>query len=379
MIDEIIKRTGTPIYIYEEDKIIKNYEQLKEAIHYKNKEIHYALMCNNNPEILKIMKKLGLGVQINSLHELGIVKKTGFEKSKISFTSSGLSKETVQILGDENVMTNLDSVEEVKKYSKTNQGNEFGIRLRMPMQIDLPEKHTNSPKESYIGIEEKGFKVIKKIARTNNCTITGIHGYLASNLLDTRPFLEASEYIAECAKQFSDLKYINFGSGFGLPEFNENKELDITLIGKHYSKLTERLSRYFNRSIQLKIEPGRYLVGNAGTLYAKVTNIKKLDRKKQISVDVGFGGFARPKLYGAEHEIIVVSKSNPEELYDIRANTTLQDDFLAKDRYLPKTQEGDIIAIKNTGAYGMSMASGFPGKQLPKEAIVLTNDHMKIV
>ena len=197
----------------------------------------------------------------------------------------------------------------------------------MKEDIKLPEAHTNSPKDSDIGIAQEDFDKIKEIAEQNNCRINGIHGYLASNILDSEPFLQSSEYLVECAKQFPDLEYVNFGSGFGVPSKPEEQRFDFKRIGQHYSRLTKKLSEYLGRNIQLKIEPGRSIMATAGTLYAKVTNVKQLKGKKQIAINAGFGEFARPRIYDAYHEIEVVGKTGETETYDIRGNTVLQSDF----------------------------------------------------
>ena len=369
-LQDLIKNFGTPLYVYEEDKIRENYELIESSIPYSNKQIHYAVMCNNNKEILGIIKRMGASVQINSLHELDLVEEAGFESKQISFTSTGLDTESLERLIQEGVQVNLDSVEEVEKYCGLNPKGNFGIRVKMREDIKLPDGHTNSPKDSDIGICAEDFDMVKTIAQQHECRINGIHGYLASNILDSEPFIQSSNYLVECARQFPDLEYINFGSGFGVPNKPEEQRFDFERVGRHYSKLTQELSDYFGRSIQLKVEPGRSLIATAGTLYAKVTNIKRLKGKKQIAINAGFGEFARPRIYGAYHDIEVIGKKGETELYDIRGNTVLQSDFLGRNRQLPKVEEGDILAIKNTGAYGIVMASGFPGKELPKEVLV---------
>ena len=205
------------------------------------------------------------------------------------------------------------------------------------------------------------------MATKNCCKIIGIHGYLASNIMDEKPFFRAASYLKRCAKEFPDLEYLNFGSGYGVAN---DKKFKFNVIGNYYSKIMEELKEYFGRTIKLKIEPGRIIVATAGKLYASVTNIKNVKDKKQISVDAGFGEFVRPKLYNDYHEIEVLNNESEKEIYDIRGNTVLQDDFLARNVELRKLNENDIIAIKNSGAYGRVMASGFPGKRLPKEILI---------
>ncbi len=369
-IRKIIKKTGTPVYIYDEQTIIDCYRNILDAIPYFDKRLHYAVMCNNNPEILKIIQRMGGSVQINSLHEMEIVKQAGFSADHISFTSTGLDENSLQILCNEDVHINLDSVEEVEKYCRISPGGRFGIRIKMLEDIELPEEHTNSPKDSDIGICSDDFEKVKIIASRKGCIINEVHGYLASNILVSEPFILSSNYILESAIQFPDLEKVNFGSGFGIPSKPDERAFDFKRIGLHYSQLTRQLSEKLNSEIHLKIEPGRSILGPAGTLYARVTNVKQLKGKKQIAIDAGFGEFARPNLYNAWHDIQALGKTGKEEIYDIRANTVLQSDFLGRDRLLPEIKENDILALKNTGAYGFVMVSGFPGKKLPAQLLI---------
>jgi diaminopimelate decarboxylase len=174
------------------------------------------------------------------------------------------------------------------------------------------------------------------------------------------------------AFNFPDLEYVNFSSGFGVRYSKEDKDFDFQKVIKHYSYLGNKLSKSYRRDIILKIEPGRILLADAGSLLVKITNIKKLNSKKsEISVDAGFAELARPKIYNSYHEIENLErKGNPKKVYDIRGNTALQNDFLGRDRRLEETREGDYLLIKKVGAYGYVMASGFPGKNLPGQVLI---------
>ncbi|TLX73289.1 hypothetical protein E9993_15990 [Labilibacter sediminis] len=370
LVSDIIRQCGTPVYVYEENRISQNYQEIVNAFPYQNKQVHYAVMCNNNMEVLKILRNLGSSVQINSLLELELVKKAGFKKEQISFTSTGMNTESLQTIVKEEIQVNLDSVEEVEKYCRLSGGRSFGIRINIKEDIELEEGHTNSYKSSDVGICEDDFTEVKKVAKKWGSRINGIHGYLASNLLETAPFIRFSNYMAVCAKHFDDLEYVNFGSGFGVFCESLDRKFDFDLIGNHYSNIMQELSSYFDKNIQLKIEPGRSVVASAGILLTRVTNVKQLKNKKQLSIDVGFGDFARPKLYDACHSIEVVGKNGANEVYDVRGNTVLQSDFLGRNRALPIVEENDILVIRNTGGYGSVMASGFPGKRKPMEILV---------
>ncbi len=366
----LISQYGTPIYVYDEQIIIDNYQLICRSIPYENKQIHFAAMCNNHPKILHLLRQNGCSVQINSFNELSVVRQAGFPCNKISYTSTGLSEKMLRRLVEEGIQINLDSVEEVEKYCRINLGGKFGVRIKMREDIELPVDHTNSPKNSDVGIHVEDFGRVIKLAEKNRCSINGIHGYLASNILDPNPFILSSNFMIKCAEHFPDLTYVNFGSGFGVPNKPDEPAFDFAGVGAHYSHVIKQLSKKLKRNIQIKIEPGRSILGVAGTLYTKVTNIKQLSDKKQIAVDAGFGEFSRPNIYDAWHEIQVVEKSKDPQLYDVRGNTALQSDFLGRDRMLPEVKEGDVLIIKNTGAYGFVMASGFPGKKLPPQLLI---------
>ncbi|MDD5177696.1 MAG: hypothetical protein PHT54_00210 [Candidatus Nanoarchaeia archaeon] len=365
----IIKKQGTPIYIYQKEKIIQNYKNIKKAFTYPHKKILYAVKCNPNEEILKTIKRAGGYAHINTLKELYLVKKIGFKDNDVSFTSVGLDKKSLKILIKNKIQLNLDSIEEIEKFCKINPKGKFGIRVRPHGNFILPEGHTNFSKDTGIGIDSKDFDKIKTLCKKYKCKINGIHGHLASNILTTKPLVKFSDYLFEQAKKFQDIEYINFGGGFGVPN-EKNKPFDFKTIGNYYSLLTKKLSVYHSKKIILKIEPGRSLVADAGDLYTTITNVKKVGNKKQIAIDAGFAEFPRPRIYGAYHEITLLEKKGRKETYDIRSNTAFTSDFLGLNRKLPSAKEGDILVIKKTGAYGRAMASGFPGKDLPKEVFI---------
>lgn len=378
-IKKIIESFGSPLYVYVEKKIIQNYHNILNSISYPNIQIHFAVMCNNRKEILKIFLDMGCSVQVSSLYELELAKNTGFEDCSISFTSTGLDVATIKTLSEQNIQFNLDSIEELIKLGKIKPSSKVGIRVKMKDDIILPEGHTNSPKHSDIGIDIADFGRVKEIALKNNIKINGIHGYLASNIVESEPLIEAAYYLKEVAIQFPDLEYINFGSGFGILEDPNIPGLDFERVFKYYSEATQELSDFFGRSVQLKIEPGRILMASTGSIYTNVTNVKQLDGKKQVAINAGFAEFIRPNIYNSYCKIETINNSSKTELYDIRANSVLQNDFLAKNKLLPTLHEGDILIIRNTGAYGIVMATGFPGKRIPDEVMIYKDGDVRLL
>ncbi|MFA5871819.1 MAG: hypothetical protein WC858_03765 [Parcubacteria group bacterium] len=378
-------RFGTPLYVYDAEKIIANFRRIVSSIPYEPKQIHYAIMCNNHPKILTLLLDVGSSLQVNSLQEYMLAQQCGYSKQQISVTTTNISPRDMKRFITLGAHLNLDSLEEVEEYGEitSHYGDhplikkEIGIRVFIQPGM-LNQCATNKPYDpkARVGIKREKFPEAKRIAKKYGLKITGIHGYLASNVLDLEPFLTLSSYLADCAKEFEDIEYINFGAGFGIPAKPTDKEFDWGGYGQRLTSLMHSVSKYFGREISLKIEPGRSLIGDAGTLLCEVTNVKNMDTWTQIGVNCGFGIFARPYIYGQNaggwHDIVVANKINskPKRLYTICGNSVLQNDFLAEDRLLPKIMVGDILAIKNAGAYGSVLMSLFPGYKKPTEILV---------
>lgn len=387
----LAKKFGTPLYVYDKEKIVNNFNKIYNSIPCEPKQIHYAIMCNDRDDVLKTIKKLGGSLQVNSLKEYHLALKLGFDKHLLSVATTNLSCEDLVKFIKHQAHLNLDSIEEIEKYGriikktkgKTNRC--IGLRVFIPLIVKNP-RATNlpCPQKSRVGINKTDFAKAKKIAKQYNLKIVGLHGYLGSNLLDSGPFKQLNKFLTGCANNFKDLEYINVGGGFGVPNKPKDKAFNWRHYGQQLSLLMNSVSQTCNKKINLKIEPGRSIVAEAGILLTRVTNVKNMDSWQQIGVDCGFGTFARPYLYGwrqgGYHKIIVASKINkkPSRQYTICANSVLQNDFLAEDRMLPKTVEGDLAAILNTGAYGTVMASHFPGTKKPGE-IFIDHDIIKVL
>jgi diaminopimelate decarboxylase len=341
-------------------------------------------MCNDRPEILKILLKLGSYIQANSLKEYKLARRVGFSNERISITTTNIGPDDMKEFIKYNALINFDSIEEVKRYGELvvnnkKANNKIGIRIFANQKA--PKNTTNSPysPKARVGIAQNRFKELKEVAEKYNLKIVGVHGYLASNMLELSPFIKLNKVLLECAKKFSDIEYINFGAGFGLALKPNEKYFDWKKYGENVALTMKEAEKFFGRKINLKIEPGRSLVGDAGILLTKVTNIKDLNSWEEVGVDSGFGVFARPFIYNwngeGYHPIIVANKlkEKANNLYTICGNSVLQGDYLAEDRKLPKLEIGDLLAILKTGAYGATMMSGFPGRDKVKEIIIYKN------
>lgn len=387
---DLAKKFGTPLYVYHGEIIEANFKKINAAIPYEPKQIHYAIMCNDRFEILKILLNLGLYIQANSLKEYKIARKAGFSNEKISVTTTNIDENDMREFAKHGVLINFDSIEEVERYGRITEelglkGKKIGIRIFIDQKLS-GQYTTNAPylPKARVGIKQEKFNELKNTAEKFNLKIVGVHGYLASNMLDLEPFLKLNKFLFDCAKQFPNIEYINFGAGFGIALKPNEKDFDWKAYGENVISLMQEAEKFFGRKLSLKIEPGRSLVGDAGVLITKVTNIKDMDSWKEVGVDCGFGIFARPYIYkwneGGYHPVISVNKFGQEanETYTICGNSVLQSDYLAEDRHLPNLEIGDLLAFQKVGAYGAVMMSLFPGMKRPGE-ILIYRDKIKVI
>lgn len=387
---ELAKDFGTPLYVYNGETIEEDFKKINSAISYEMKQIHYAVMCNDRPEILKILLNLGAHIQANSLKEYKLVRKIGFANEKISIATTNMSTSEMRKFAKLGAMINFDSIEEIESFGKIAlerkaKNKKIGVRVFVHQEA-TGQYATNIPylPKARVGIKQEKFDELKNTAKKFDLKIIGVHGYLASNMLDLEPFLKLNKFLLDCAKQFPDIEYINFGAGFGIALKPNEKDFDWKTYGENIVSLIQEAEKFFGRKINLKIEPGRALVGDAGILLTEVTNIKNMDSWKEVGVDCGFGVFARPYVYkwneGGYHPIISANKFRQEtnEIYTICGNSVLQGDYLAEDRKLPSLEVGDFLAILKTGAYGATMMSLFPGMRRAGE-ILIYRDKIKLI
>lgn len=377
---ELANKFSTPLYIYDGEAIVRKYHKITKAVTYKNKQLHYAVMCNDRPDILKILLNLGASVQVNSLKEYKLVRRIGFTNHKISVTTTNISPEDMVAFAKNQATINFDSIEEIKRYGELAPTNKkIGIRIFVDEIVTASATNKPYTPKVRVGIVANRFNELKEVVKQYNLKIVGIHGYLASSILDVKPFLKLNKKLLNIAKKFPDLEYINFGAGFGIALKPEEKDFNWVIYGKQVSLLMREAEKFFGRKLSLKIEPGRSLLGNAGTLLTRVTNIKDMTSWRAVGVDSGFGVFARPYLYDwtkeGYHNIVAANKLNKKstELYTICSNSVLQGDYLAEDRLLPSLDIGDTLAILNTGAYGATMMSLFPGRNRAGEILIYKN------
>lgn len=369
--EELVGEFGDPLYVYEEDKIRENYRKLYSSITYEPKKLLFACKANSNLAVMKILKEEGCGIDAVSPGEVFLSLKAGFKPEEILFTGNNMTDEDMRYVQKKGVLLNIGSVSRLEKYAKEFPGSDVCIRVNPDIKPDVHPHLCTGGLDSKFGIY-MGYKdKVLEIAEENDLNIVGIHSHIGTTIMDLEPFAETMDVVLSAAKEFPGIDFIDFGGGIGIPYKPEQEEVDISKFGKFASEKMETFSDSYGKKVEYRIEPGRYLVAQAGFLLSRVNTVKVNPKKRFLGLSTNMAQLVRPSMYDSYHHIINASNITGEkENVDVVGNICETGDFFAKERMVEHAEEGDVIAIKDTGAYGFSMSSRYNSFLSPAEIIV---------
>jgi diaminopimelate decarboxylase len=369
---DISSEFGTPLYVYDGKKIIDQVKTLKNAFSEVDIRIKYAAKALTNISILKLIKKHAGGIDVVSIQEAHLALKAGFTPREIMFTPSGVDFDELLEGVDMGLYINLDNLSVLEKFGK-----KFGgdypccIRLNPHIMAGGNYKISTGHGNSKFGISVYQLPQIIEVVNKYKMKINGLHIHTGSEISETDIFLKMSEILFGVAVDFQDLQFIDFGSGFKVAYKEGDLVTNVYDLGLQLGKSFNRFCESYGRKLELWIEPGKYLVSEAGYLLVKTNVVKSTPSVTFVGVNSGLNHMIRPMMYDAYHEIVNVSNpSGDAKTYTIVGNIC-ETDTLGSDRKLSEVHEGDILAIKNAGAYSFSMSSNYNSRLRPPEVLVL--------
>jgi diaminopimelate decarboxylase len=380
-VESITAEFETPLYVYDADKIILQAQTLKNAFNGINVKIKYACKALTNISIMKLIKEQGLDIDCVSIQEARMAKMAGFEASQIQYTPSGVEFSEIEEAVAMGLKINVDSIPLLAKF-----GEKFGSTVPVCLRINpyIPDggniKISTAHKDSKFGISCELGNEIVAVVEKYNIKINGLHQHTGSDLRNAKSIFEAAAVLFDMAmNHFKDLEFIDFGGGFKVAYKEGDATTDIEAFGKEASVLFANFCKQYGKELELWFEPGKYLVSECGTFLTKANVVKSSPHRNFVSVNSGLNHLIRPMMYDSYHEILNISNPNCEEFetYDVVGNICETDTF-GKDRVLPIVKEGDIIALKNAGAYGFTMSSQYNSRYRPAEVLVI-NGQAKLI
>ena len=377
---ELAERFDTPLYVISEKRIRENYNRLRNALtrNYQKIRIYYAAKANSNLSLLKILETEGAHLDAVSPGEVSIALKADFTAERILFTGTSVRDDELKFLVYSNVTVNVDSLSQLDRLLNITVPSLLSVRVNPEIGAGHHNHVITAGKHSKFGVWEEDALKAYETAKKAGVERFGIHMHVGSGVLDVEPFVLALEKLLSIAKRVHDqvgveFEFIDMGGGLGVPYNPEDKELDLALFSDTVLALFKsRIGEYGLGKPFFCVEPGRYLVCDAGVLLTAVNTIKTTPFKKFVGVDAGFNTLIRPTMYGSYHPVLVADKLGAleEETYDVVGPICESGDVLARDRRLPKVEEGDLLAVLNAGAYGFAMSSQYNARPRAAEVLV---------
>ena len=373
-VQDIVYKYGSPCYIYSRATLERHYKAFEQAFGAHPHLICYAVKANSNIALLNLLARLGSGFDIVSLGELERVIAAGGDAGKIVF--SGVGKREDEILAALKIGLRCFNIEVSGELDRINRlAEQLGVIAPVSFRVNPDVDAKTHPyistglKENKFGIDiDQALIEYRRAATMPNIDIIGIDCHIGSQLTETRPFLDALDKILDLVSVLKadgvHLQHLDLGGGLGI-RYNDEQPPEPA----HYIKAV--LERLGNTDFEILLEPGRAIVGNAGILVTQVEYLKPTAHKNFAIVDAAMNDLLRPSLYGAWQEIIPVNQHSaaPEQLWDIVGPVCETGDFLGKDRGL-KLSQGDLLAIRSSGAYGFSMSSNYNSRPRVAELLV---------
>ena len=377
-IEDLVKRFSTPLYVYSYRTLIDHFLKLQNAFQEIEPLICYSVKANSSLAILKALVNKGAGLDIVSGGELFLANVVGCPPEKIVYASVGKTeREILEAIRRNILFFNVESVPELQNINRIAQRLNIVVKVAIRINPDVePQTHkfiTTGRLTNKFGVDFKTAEaILAKGHSFSNVRIKGLHIHIGSQITESAPFVAAIvkivKFIGQLKRKGIALEYLNIGGGLGIIYDKETPQTAKNFAQKVLPWLKQT-------KLKIILEPGRFIVGNAGILVTKVLYIKSTPKKKFVIVDAGMNDLIRPALYGAYHQILPLRSTKYEvrstDKFDVVGPICESGDFFAKERNLPKLKEGDSLAIMGAGAYGFSMSSNYNARCRPEEVLVV--------
>lgn len=360
-----------PLYVYDAQKISDQYKTLVNAFPDIKLKVKYACKALTTHAILKLMHSLGSGLDTVSLQEVELGLMAGFSPSQIIFTPNCVSFGEIQAAAEKGVMINIDNLSMLERF-----GNHYGgsvpccIRLNPHILAGGSSHIQVGHIDSKFGISVYQMRHLLRIVQTCGIRVEGLHMHTGSDILDARVFLQGAEILFDAARQFPDLTFMDFGSGFKVAYKEDDIVTDIAELGAILSQSFREFCSEYGRELELWFEPGKFLVSEAGLFMVRTNVVKQTVSTVFAGVDSGANHLIRPMFYDAYHGIL--NLSNPlgsPRVYSV-VGYICETDTFAWDRKIPEIRESDILCFLNAGAYGFTMSSNYNSRLRPAEVLI---------
>jgi diaminopimelate decarboxylase len=369
----IAEKFGTPTYVYDLDRIKDQYRLLQDAFPWPDLKIFYAMKANYNISILSTLKNLGAGIDAVSPGDLYMALACGFDPSKIIYTANNMKETEMDEVMTAGVLMNIDSLSRLEKYARKYPSTQICLRFNPDVVDGEHDKIKTGGDLTKFGILLEDVDRVIKITAQHDIRVVGLHEHTGSGLTKPDSILTAMDRIMSIATRanFPDLTFLDFGGGFKIAYGPDEVPIDYKKLGARVVDRFSDFTRTYGRQLELRFEPGKYLVAEAGQLLVEVNTIKYNRNRTICGTDSGFPQLIRPMFYDAYHRIENISNPGGSAfVYDICGNICETGDLFARNRRLPEIREKDLLSIQDAGAYCYAMGGNYNLRPMPAEVVV---------
>jgi len=382
---ELLARFGSPLYVYDLSLVRERARSLLEHITYRPFQPQYALKANSCPAVVATILGLGYGIDAVSPGEVAMALRLGLSPGKILFTENNMTDQEMAQALAQDVVINCGSLDRLQRLGAAG-ARSCAVRFNPDVGAGAHAKICTGGPLSKFGINYQQVDEVLAVERSSGMQVVGCHMHIGSGILDAEVYVRAMKVLLGVAVRLPNLRWINFGGGLGIPYKPTDLPLPLDAFGRSASDLMSEFAAAYahahqGRRLELRLEPGRFLVAEAGTLLTTVTSVKTNPDSLEdgmatpgrtfVGCDTGFNHLVRPAMYGAYHRIENLTRPQaPKRTVDVVGNICESGDIFATDYHLPEAQLGDCLALRDAGAYGMAMASTYNLRPLPAEVAI---------
>ncbi len=372
-VENIAKKYGTPAYCYSFNRLKKNISNFKKNFKSISPLICFAVKSNSNVNLINEIKKFGFGADVVSIGELMIAIKAGISPKKIVFSGVGKTSKEIDYAIDKKILLiNAESDSEIREIERIAKKKkikvQIGIRLNPNTDAKTLDQISTGKKENKFGVNDKTFlELVNYCKNSNHLNLICLSVHIGSQILDHKPYEKMLRAIDKIINKVDHrFKFIDLGGGMGISYDNKSKKLN-------YKKYCIAIKKFLKKhKSKIIFEPGRSIIGNAGTLISKIIYIKKNEKKFFVILDAAMNDFIRPALYGARHKTLPSIKINikSKKTYEFVGPICESTDKFTTLTNFQELKEKDLIAIGDVGAYGMSLSSNYNVRPKPIELLI---------
>ncbi len=372
-VQDISKKFGTPTYCYSYGQLKKNIRDFKKSFSSFAPLICFAIKSNTNVNLIREIRKFGLGADVVSIGELMMALKAGIDPKKIVFSGVGKTSNEISYAIDKKILLiNAESKSEINEIKRIARSKKkivnIGIRLNPNTDAKTLKQISTGKKENKFGVDEKTFFDLVNYSKlSKNISLKCLSVHIGSQILDYKPYEKMLKVVDKIIKKSNHkFKFIDLGGGMGISYEKNNKKLN-------YQKYNIAIKKFLkNHKSKIIFEPGRSIVGNIGSLISKVIYIKEINKKDFIILDAAMNDLMRPALYGANHRTLPVIKTNQtsKKVYEFVGPICESTDKFTTLKKFQKLKEKDLVVMCDVGAYGMSLSSNYNVRPKPSEILI---------